>query len=533
MLDEAIESYQKAVQLNPNFPEAYNNLGLALHRKNMLDEAIESYQKAVQLNPKYSDAYNNLADALSIKGQIKAAVSYYEKALLFNPDCPDIYVNLGNVYLKTGHIEKSIRYFKKAQDMSNPNLPAIFNGLGNAFLSMNQYSEAISYFQKAMEHKPSDLNSYINIGVAQKDQGNFNEAMLWYEKALTLDPNAAEAHWNMASILLLNGNFRDGWDKYEWRWKTKDRCQPNLSQPTWEGSSLQDKVLFVYAEQGVGDEIMFASCLPEIIDQANMCIAECDNRLIPLFERAFPKAIFRNTMGEDNPFPSNLPQIDMRIALGSLPKYLRSDISKFPERTFYLIADSKQTEIWEQRYKELKGLIKIGISWRGGKEIKIQQQRSIGLKHFKALFSINGIEFINLQYGDCAEELKDAVEKLGIKIHDLEGVDPLKDLDGFAAKIAALDLVISVDNSTVHMAGALGVPVWALLPYVCDWRWMLDYEDTPWYESVRLFRQKTPGDWGEVVGAISQRLAEVVKKKSFTRETFVFPVEKSYRTRDG
>lgn len=220
-------------------------------------------------------------------------------------------------------------------------------------------------------------------------------------------------------------------------------------------------------------------------------------------------------MIKDN-YPPGLPSIDFKIPMGSLSLFLRPNIESFPQEKSYLIPDSLKTDEWRKIFKELGDGLKVGISWRGGKEASVRQIRSTSLEQWADLFALKGIHFINLQYGDCTRELQEAEKKLGVTIHSYKDPDPLKDLDGFAAQISALDLVISVDNSTVHLAGALGIPVWALLPKGCDWRWMKKFEDTPWYASVRLFRQKKHGDWKEIFEHVSSNLEQY-------KETGVLP----------
>jgi hypothetical protein len=311
----------------------------------------------------------------------------------------------------------------------------------------------------------------------------------------------------LAHALLLSGKFREGWKEYEWRWKVKGMlfCR-DFSQPVWNGSSLQGKTLFVYDEQGVGDEIMFASCLPEVIAQSNLCVVETDKRLVPLFSRSFPNALVIDLLARNKAYPSELPQADMKTAIGSLPQFLRPDFLSFSKQQTYLIPDTPQVNIWHKRFEVLGEGPKIGISWRGGKSADIRRIRSTVLEQWDKLFSIHDVHFINLQYGDCTQELREAREAFEVIIHDWEDVDPLKDLDWFAAQISALDLVISVDNATVHMAGALGVKVWTLLPFVPDWRWVLNREDSPWYPTMRLFRQPSPGDWESVMVKVANEL---------------------------
>jgi tetratricopeptide (TPR) repeat protein len=203
---------------------------------------------------------------------------------------------------------------------------------------------------------------------------------------------------------------------------------------------------------------------------------------------------------------SDLPSADMRIALGSLPKFFRSDLLNFPQQRAYLQPDNRKVALWRERYYNLGTGMKIGISWHGGSKPSEKLARSTALSQWSRLFSLANVHFINLQYGDCAHELKEVKEKTGVTIHNWEDSNPLEDLDAFAAQINALDLVISVDNSTVHMTGTLGIPVWTMLPYACDWRWMRKFEDTPWYKTVGLFRQSKPGNWNDVFDRIFSSL---------------------------
>jgi hypothetical protein len=256
---------------------------------------------------------------------------------------------------------------------------------------------------------------------------------------------------------------------------------------------------------------MFASCLPDVIAQADLCIVACDKRLVPLFSRSFPDCTVIEHFNLGDTCPSNILSTDVRISIGSLPKFLRPHPGSFSGRKAYLIPHAQRLNIWHDRIASLGEGLNVGISWRGGANPRIIRQRSIMLKQWAELFSLSGIHFVSLQYGDCKNELREAKEKLGVTIHDWEDADPLKDLDNFAAQIAALDLILSIDNSTVHMAGALGKPVWVLLPYVPDWRWMLKREDSPWYPTMRLFRQHSPGDWETVLANVRNELLKLLQ----------------------
>jgi tetratricopeptide (TPR) repeat protein/polysaccharide pyruvyl transferase WcaK-like protein len=505
-LDEAVTNLLKSVENNPGYAEAYNILGNILIEQNKLDAAATCYQKALQTKPHYVEAYYNLGNVLTEQENFDEAISNYSGALAIKPDFAEASCRLGNALLKREKLDEAAKSYQHAASI-NPDFAEAYNGLGNVLREQGKPEEAIETYCRALLIKPDFAEVHCNISNALFDQGRLDEAIESCYRALAIKPDLAEAHWNMALALLSKGKFKQGWKKYEWRLLKKGASPASFPYPCWDGSSLNRKPLLLYAEQGIGDEIMFASCFQEIIDAAGSCIIECDKRLIPLFSRSFPPAKYIERIVSNNPSLTDVPPADMQIAIGSLPLFFRPSLLSFTQRKAYLIADIRKVNRWRKEFETLGKGLKIGISWRGGKGY-VSRIRSIPLCQWSSLFSIPGIHLINLQYGDCTAELEEIKEKLGIIVHHWEDADPLKDLDGFAAKIAALDLVISVDNSTVHLAGALGVPVWTLLPFNCDWRWMRGFQDTPWYPSMRLFRQNTPNDWKEVFEQIHLSLNE-------------------------
>ena len=508
-LDKAILSYERALHLNPTFTDVYNNLGTALHKIGRLDEAIPYLRKAIELNPNYILAFNNLGMVYKEKGQFDEALASFQKAIELNPSFADAYCNLAIILIEKGHTDKAIENLQKAIEI-NPSFADAYYNLAVVMNEKNNLDEAIASFQKAIEINPSFADAYTNFALVSEEKGHHDEALTYYRKALQIRPDDAEVHWNLSLTLLSLGKFTQGWREYEWRLQVKDFKQHRFPYPRWDGRPLKGKSIIISAEQGVGDEIMFASCLPEVIPQAELCMVECDKRLMPLFARSFPKTLVIERLDSGGSYRPDIPLTDMQIPMGSLPKFRRPDLGSFPQQGKYLIPDNHKTEIWRKRYTELGEGIKIGISWRGGSKPAEKFARSTILAQWKTLFSVQGVHFINLQYGDCTNELMEAREKLGLTMHDWKDSDPLTDLDGFAAQVSVLDLVISVDNATVHMAGALGVPVWVLLPFSCDWRWMRDFEDTPWYKTVRLIRQNTFGDWNGVFERVTSDLMQYI-----------------------
>lgn len=478
----------------------YYNLGIFFQEQGEGDEAILNYKKAVTVDPNYTEAYYNLGVILHEHGQFDEATECYQKTLQLNPDHLKANINIGNIFRQTGNSDRAIDYYRKALDL-NPDHADIHNNLGAVYQDKGSPDQAIPYFQKALELHADFAEACNNLGSALKETGQFEKAREYFQKAIQLNPAFAEAHVNMAYILLLSGSFVEGWKEYEWRFQTEkfDSRMQVFPCPEWDGSPLDGKPLLICAEQGIGDEVMFSSCLPDVIEKAGQCIVECDSRLLQLFSRSFPGTRFFGRNDGEGIYPPELPRAEYKIAMGSLSKYYRSNLDRFPQREAYLLPDPKIVSFWKDRFNQLGKGLKVGISWRGGQHVYAKRARSIPLEEWSAILSFPEIKFINLQYGDCKTELDEIHKGLGIRIHDWDDADPLKDLGDFAAQITALDLVISVDNATVHFAGALGKPVWTLLPYVPEWRWMLNRPDSPWYPTMKLFRQPSPGSWGPVI----------------------------------
>jgi tetratricopeptide (TPR) repeat protein len=510
--DRAIACWQKALQLNPDSAKTCYNLGVCLQDTGHRDKAIEYYEKALNLNMHTCGLFNNLGLAFQDKGELDQAMACYQSAIKLSPDFAEAHYNLGNVFLDKGEADKAIACYQKALRI-NPNYAEAHVNLGIALKDKGQIDEAIACYRKALQIDSKNENAWFNLGFALSEKGFIDEAMACYQTAIDIRPDFADAQWNLSLALLLSGNFEEGWRKYEWRWKTKENTSRFYSFPqaVWDGLSLRGKRIFVFAEQGIGDEIMFASCLSDVIAEADSCIVACEKRLVPLFSRSFAECVVIEHFYPNDKYPLSLPETDMKIAMGSLPKFLRPDLMSFSKQKAYLIPDPYKVKRWRDRYTSLGEGLKVGIAWRGGLRPYEKLTRSTLLEQWAGLFSLKGFHYINLQYGDCEKELREANEKFGVTIHDWEDADPMKDLDDFAAQVAALDLVISIDNAAVHMAGALGVPVWTLLPFACNWRWMLKVEDTPWYPTMRLFRRHTYGGWDKVFQSVYDTLKETVE----------------------
>jgi hypothetical protein len=380
---------------------------------------------------------------------------------------------------------------------------AAHSSLGNTWQTLRQYVAAVACYDMVLKLQPDFAEAYNNRGNALQNLNRFAEAQADYEQALRIKADYASANWNNTLLKLLTGQFEQGLPLYEWRWQKKDFATPlPSSRPRWKPGGKTTRLL-IWAEQGVGDHIFFGGLLPEATQFAEQLIATVDVRLLPLFRRAMPKIAF---------FPSTqpLPEVlyDAHLPMGSLPAYLPDWPTRLTQtRPSYLIADTTQTRKLRRQLSARREFV-IGISWRS-KNPQNGEKRSLDLKAFTAL-SAAGVKLLNLQYGEVDAEIAECKAKTGVGILQCAEVDNMQDLDGLAALIAACDLIISADNTTAHLAGALGKPCWVLLTTAPDWRWLLERSDSPWYASVKLYRQTTAGDWEQVMAKVKTDLLPLV-----------------------
>ena len=512
--EQAVEWISRAVELNGSSAIYYSNLGAAFRAMGRLDDAVSSYRYALEIAPENAGIHYNLGNALKDLQQFAEAIECYRQEILRNPDFAEAYNNMGDALKQIGEIEKAIDAHTHALEI-NPSLVEAHFNLGNSFRACDRLEVAIGSYEQALKLSPDYLDAAVNLGYTLEDLGRIPAAITRYEQAIRIDPECAVARFNRALAWLRQTDFKQGWEEYEWRWKSNNETPPNFTLPVWEGEPLKGRTILVTAEQGIGDEIMFVSCIPDLLKHSAGIVLECDSRLVRLFARSFPAATI-----VPKPIPQPLEaecstrEIDVQTALASLPRFVRQNLESFPQNDGYLTPNPERITFWRQRFGQLGRSLKVGISWYGGKDPNVRRRRSTTLDQWQPVFSVPNMQFVNLQYGDNTTERTLAREQFAVEIFDWEDSDPLKNLDDFAAKIAALDLVISVDNATVHMAGALGVPVWTLLPFASDWRWFLDRDDSPWYSSMRLFRQTQFGDWTDVFHRVAEELDKLNEKET-------------------
>jgi hypothetical protein len=340
--------------------------------------------------------------------------------------------------------------------------------------------------------------AHNNLGTVLKEQGNLEEAIACFERALQIEPDCAAAHWNRALIDLLTGDFARGWREYAWRWQTTQQVRRPFPQPEWDGQPLAEKTLLLHAEQGLGDTIQCIRYAPWVKQRAARVIVECQRPLFRLLS-GFPGIDQLVAQGDA------LPQFDVQLPLLSLPGIHGTNGENVPARNPYLFAAAELVQRWRQRLSALEG-VKIGISWQGNPKYASDRYRSIPLIQFAALAEIPGVCWISLQKGLGAEQLGAAGDCFRVRDFAAELDEASGPFMDTAAIMRNLDLVITSDTVNAHLAGALGVPVWVALPFVPDWRWLLNRSDTPWYPTMRLFRQGKAGDWPGVFADLQAAL---------------------------
>ena len=461
----AIDIYLKALKISPENAEVYNNLGNALRRKGDPDAAIENYQKAMKFQPSNAVTYNNLGLALVDKKQFDTAVKYYRKSLKIKPGCAETYFNIGSALVEKGDLD-----------------PAIHN------------------LQKALQIMPSHDKSCNNMGAALRAKGELRAAIKSYDRAIEINPKHVGARYNKSMLLLNLEDFKMGWPAYEYRWKKSklDSVPVISSRPKWRLGD-RGKVL-VWGEQGIGDEIMFSSLIPDLHKACSQLIVKADKRLIPILRRSFPKDI---AFCESDTSVSE-GDYDAHIAMGSLPLHFRPNIESFKTAAQgYLSADGKRAAVLRDRLLSDGSKMLIGLSWHSTSKIRVAQKRTISLGQLARAFQAENVKFVSLQYGDMDDEINRVRQDHGIDVAQVEQIDNFNDIDGLAALITACDRIVSIDNVTVHLAGALGKEIDALLPRVSNWRWGIHPNNSYWYNSVRLRRHIEREDWAEVLAQIS------------------------------
>ncbi len=501
--------YRSILELDSEHFDAIHLLAVVGYSTNHIDASLELFERAFSKKPDNFPLLVNYGAALQKAGRSKDAIRLYDKALASNPVSFEANLNKAHSLLSINDLEEA-EYFYRYCLGQKPDDPALLTCLGNVYLKRDDWVVAAQYYDSAQGLDPSMVAPYVALAQICRDRQWGATATLLCERVLRFDPRNPIARSIGGHAALKTGNLKRGWKLYEGRFFNSDDMVNRRPVPPfyWDGEDLDGKSILIWTEQGVGDEILFASMLANMVQTAHRVVFECQPRMVPVYKRSFPSM---EVIGWEKLTPSTTPiaGFDYQSSIGSLGQFLRPELASFPKNSGYLAADQKKVADLRARYGA--GPL-IGISWRSS---AVRGKKSSPLLDWAPTLRMPGVRFVNLQYGDNRQEIADVKNAIGIDIIQDELVDPLQDMDTFFAQVAAMDLVITTSNTTVHVAGSLGIPTWMLLQHRggLHWYWFSQREDCPWYPSVRLFRQLGDSSssekwWTTVLQRVSDALPE-------------------------
>jgi tetratricopeptide (TPR) repeat protein/glycosyltransferase involved in cell wall biosynthesis len=498
--DRAITFYQQALEQQPNYADAFHSLGWIEQQRERYTEAIAYYRQAIDCAPNNPELPNALGNALQRAKQFESSIPFYERAIALRPDYPPYYSNLGAAYQELGQLDKSVSFYQQAIAIDPRHADAYYN-LGNNFKAQDKLTQSVNAYRRAIAIQPDYAQAWNNLGLVLFELGNLPDSIAAYEQAIQLRSPYPDAHLNMGLSLLAAGDLARGFREYEWRWQVKGvnfKPARPFTQPQWDGSPLNGSTILLHAEQGFGDTIQLIRYVPLVVQRGGRVVVECQSALLSLLS-SIPD-IQLVARGEP------LPDFQVHAPLMSLPYLLGTTLDTIPNSVPYLSAPLTAESL------DALPTIRVGLVWSGSSGNLNDRLRSCGVSALLPLFELEGIQFVSLQK-EVRSLDQDGVTQLVQSGKLTDPTDTLTDFADTAALIQTLDLVITVDTSVAHLAGALGKPVWILLTHSPDWRWLQFREDSPWYPSARLFRQTQRGEWGTVVQRIRRLLDAIVRSR--------------------
>lgn len=511
-LAEAEAGYSEILERQPTDSTALHHLSLIAMDRGEIDEALRLVGLALESDPKYAEAYNSAGTYHKAKKQLDEADASFRQAARFKRNYAEAHYNLGTVLSDQDKLEEAVEQYRIALRIQ-PNYTVALNNLGIVLSKLLRLDEATDCFRRALHIDSKMASLYSNFGNALRRQGKYGRAMQAYACASALAPDLIDSRFNYGTLELQVGKLKPGWKLYELGFALGERRpQRHLEQPRWNGEDARDKSILVWREQGIGDEIMFGTCIPDLVRQVRKVIVECDTRLVPLFARSVPDALVRPS----DSFARSVPDADAHIPMGSLPGLFRNAIGDFPKTPGYLRADPARMAYWKKRIDALGDGIKVGLCWRSQLRSRDRNLAYAEIEDLKPLFSIPGIRFICLQYDASAEEVAEINKAHGIDLVHIDGLDQRNDIDGAAALMANLDLVISAATSVGEIAGALGMPVWRF-SLEADWT-RHGTRNRPWFPSMRCFSRHPDSPWRNLFAEVHRDLAAIAADPRELRE---------------
>jgi len=504
--EEAVQALQAAVLRDPQHTQAQNNLGCLLRDLDRLEEAERCFQIVLASQPDSPEVHNNLGSVHHSRKQYALASQCFAKAIALQPDCLPAHTNLGLVALDQKEFDAALAHFHRALELK-PESADVLSSIGTTLQMQGKMVEAIEYHRRAIALEPNEHRSHFRLGASLHCERRYADALASYDEAIRLRPDYADAYNNRAFVHLALGDFRRGWEDYEWRLRCKGYKNRDFTQPRWDGTPLAGRTLLIHAEQGLGDTLHFIRYAKLIERTAGgRVFVEVQEPLVPLLKASGFTGVI--------PAGAPLPKFDVHAPLMSLSHTLGITLDTVPTGVPYLAADPRLLKQWRGPVRNLPGF-KVGITWQGNRSYSFDHFRSIPLAQFAPLAEVEGVQLISLQKNQGCEQLAEVANQFTPR--DLGSTLDNNNIGAFmetAAVMCNLDLVITSDTATAHLAGGLGVPVWVLLSAAPEWRWLIDRADSPWYPSMRLFRQSELGDWEGVFANVKTELARLVQRRA-------------------
>jgi tetratricopeptide (TPR) repeat protein len=498
-LAAAEAAYRQTISLKPHSVEAHYSLGNVLAQQGQFPQAAIHYREVVTIQPAFAEAHNNLGVMLAEQRQFAEALACYNQALVLKPDYAEAHYNLANGLKETGRLAEAAARYRQALQLK-PSFAEAHLNLGITIAALGKPAEAVVEYHEALRLQPHSVEAHNNLGLALAHLGHHEQALARYQRALQLWPDFPDAHYNLALTWLTLGNFEQGWAEYEWRWRLAELPPRPFSQALWDGTALHGRTILLHSEQGMGDTIQFIRYAPLVQQRGGKVLVECQGALLPLLAGC---AGIDQLVARGAPLPS----ADVHCPLMSLGRIFAAGLAPIPANVPYVFTDPRRFEHWRSEVSRAPGF-KVGIAWQGSPGYRWDRLRSIPLAHFAPLARVPGVQLISLQKGPGTDQLGAGTQfdviDLGNSLD--EGTGAFVDT---AAVMKCLDLVVTSDTAVAHLAGALALPVWLALSLSPEWRWQLHRADSPWYPTMRLFRQMRFGDWDTVFSCMAVELRRV------------------------
>ena len=495
-LAEALNAYDQALQSKPRDAGTLYNRGVVLDRLGRHADAVASFDRALAVRPRDVAALVNRGNALHALQRFAEALDSFDRALATAPRSVEARYNRGNALLAMGRHEEALASFDGAIAHRPDHADALLNR-GLALAALGRHAEAIESYRRLLVIDPRRVEAHYNCGNAFRALERDAEAIACYDAALALQPEHPDAHWNRAWALLALGDYERGWVEHEWRSKSPRWLAPppRSAAPRWLGESdCRDRTLLILSEQGTGDTVQYLRYVPLLAARGARVVLELPRSLERLCVHYGKWAALAF---DDEPLPAH----EMHCPIASLPLAFRTAVETIPAQVPYLHADPALVAQWRETLASTDDGLRVGLVWAGNPKQGSERRRGIGLEPCLPLFEVAGVRWHSLQVGERASELARLAPGAALDLSER-----LDDFAETAAVIANLDLVVTTDTAVAHIAGAMGKPVWILLMFAADWRWLRGRDDSPWYPSARLFRQQSPGDWRGVIYRVKSEL---------------------------